>query len=75
MYVKQFITNIKNVKKKDTNTILDDSTKGALVGAGIGGGIGLVIGLVKRKNILLSVFIGSIVGAGISRVIKKKRIS
>lgn len=75
MYFKQFIDNIKDVKRKDTNTILNDTTKGALVGSAIGGSIGLVIGIAKRKNLLLSIFIGSVIGGSISTIIKKKRIS
>ena len=67
MYFKQYINQIGESKTKDSNKILADTTKGA----GIGGLVGILVGLARRKNIVLSAFIGSVVGAAISKAIKK----
>jgi hypothetical protein len=72
MYFKKFINDVDVLKKKDTTKILSESTKGALIGAGVGGAIGLVIGAFKKKNLLFSAMIGSVLGAGMSRAIKIK---
>jgi outer membrane lipoprotein SlyB len=72
MYFKKFINDTEILKAKDTTKILSESTKGALVGAGVGGTIGLAIGFVKKKNILFSVMLGSVLGAALSRSIKLK---
>ena len=73
MYVKNLITNITETKKKDTNTIITETTKGTLVGAGIGCAVGILIGLGRGKNLLFSGFIGSVIGGGISRVFLTKK--
>jgi hypothetical protein len=73
MYAKQFLNNIGQTKKKDSNTIISDATKGTMVGATIGAGIGLFIGFGRKQNLLLSAFIGSVVGATISRVFINKK--
>ena len=73
MYFKKFINETKVLKSKDTTKILSESTKGALVGAGIGGAIGITIGIIKKKNILFSAMVGSVLGAGLSRAIKSKK--
>lgn len=67
MYVKKFLTDIKDIKSKDTNTIITETTKGTIVGAGLGAGVGLVVGLARRRNIVFSIFIGSVIGGSISR--------
>ena len=67
MYAKNFLNEIGETKRKDTNTIITETTKGTIVGAGIGAGIGLVVGFSRKKNISLSIFIGSVIGGAISR--------
>jgi len=71
MYAKNFLKVIGETKAKDTNTIISEQTKGTIVGAGIGGGIGLFIGFGRKKNLLLSAFIGAVIGGAISRVFIK----
>ena len=73
MYYKKFITNVKDTKSKDTNTILTETTKGTLTGAAIGAGFGVIIALGRGKNLLISGFIGSVIGAGISRIFLTKK--
>ena len=72
MYAKDFLDKISDTKKKNASGVLNETTKNAMVGASVGGGIGLLIGMVKKQNFLLSIFIGSIIGAGVSTIIKKK---
>lgn len=71
MYAKQFISSVDNVKKKDTNSIITETTKGTMVGAAIGAGIGLFIGFGRGKSLLMSGFVGAVVGGAISRVFIK----
>ncbi len=73
MYAKEFLKAVGENKKKDNATILNDVTKGTMVGAAIGAGVGLFIGFSRHKNLLLSAFIGSVIGGGISRafIVKK----
>jgi uncharacterized protein YcfJ len=72
MYAKDFLNNIKETKSKDSNAIVSDLTKGTLIGSSIGGGVGLFIGFSRNKNLLVSGFIGALVGGLISRVLIKK---
>ena len=72
MYAKRFLNTIGEAKQKDVNSIISDSTKGTMVGASIGAGIGLFIGFGRQKNLLMSAFIGAILGGAISRVFIKK---
>jgi uncharacterized protein YcfJ len=73
MYAKDFLNNIGETKKKDNATIINDITKGTVVGALIGAGVGLYIGFSRHKNLLLSSFIGSVIGGGISRAFILKK--
>jgi uncharacterized membrane protein YeaQ/YmgE (transglycosylase-associated protein family) len=70
---KNYINNVGKTKKKDTNTILTESTKGTMVGAMVGAGVGLFIGFGRKQNLLLSAFIGSVIGASISQVFINKK--
>lgn len=71
MYAKRFLKAIGDTKSKDTNTIITETTKGTMVGASIGAGIGLFIGFGRDKNLLMSAFIGAVIGGGISRIFIK----
>jgi uncharacterized protein YcfJ len=73
MYAKNFLDQISEVKKKDTNTVISDATKGTVVGSTIGGGIGLLIGFSKDKNLLLCGFVGAVMGGLISRIFITKK--
>lgn len=67
-YAKKYLNAIDDIKAKDTNTILSESTKGVLNGATIGAGAGLLVGFAKKQNLLLAAFVGSIIGGIVSRV-------
>ena len=73
MYAKKFLKTIGETKAKDTNTVLSDATKGTMVGATIGAGVGLFIGFGRKKNLLMSAFVGAVIGGAISRafIVKK----
>jgi uncharacterized membrane protein YeaQ/YmgE (transglycosylase-associated protein family) len=42
-----------------------------MVGAAIGGGVGLMIGFGRDKNLLMSAFIGAVIGGAISKIFIK----
>lgn len=71
MYAKNFLKSVEGTKKKDTNTVITETTKGTMVGAAIGAGIGVFIGFGRDKNLLMSGFIGALIGGGISRIFIK----
>lgn len=73
MYAKNFINTIKEEKSKDTTTILNDLTKGTMTGAAIGAGIGIYIGFSKNKSLLMTGFLGAILGGAISRIFIVKK--
>jgi len=73
MYAKKFLNNIGEIKNKDTNTIISESTKGVIVGASIGGMVGLLIGFGRKQNLILSAFIGSVIGGSISKIFITKK--
>lgn len=73
MYAKKFLNQVGEVKSKDTSTILNDMTKGTVVGAAIGAGVGLFIGFGRKKNLLMSAFIGSVLGGGLTRLFIVKK--
>jgi|APCry1669188879_1035177.scaffolds.fasta_scaffold165395_2 uncharacterized protein YcfJ len=73
MYAKSFLNTVDEVKKKDTNTIITETTKGTMIGASIGAGIGLFIGFGKQKNLIMSTFIGAVLGGAISRIFITKK--
>lgn len=73
MYAKSFLNTVDEVKKKDTNTIITETTKGTMIGASIGAGIGLFIGFGKQKNLIMSAFLGAVLGGAISRIFITKK--
>ena len=73
MYAKKFLKVVGENKKKDTNMVLSDSLKGTMVGASVGAMIGLFIGVGRKKSLLMSGFIGALIGGAVSRafIVKK----
>lgn len=68
MYAKKFLNAVSDEKSKNTTTVINDLTKGTMTGAAIGAGIGLYIGFGRQKNLLMSAFLGAIMGGAISRI-------
>jgi hypothetical protein len=73
MYAKNFLNKVSEDKKKDANAIINDLTKGTMTGAAIGAGIGLYIGFGRQKNLLMSGFLGAILGGAVSRIFIVKK--
>jgi len=73
MYAKNFLNKVSEDKKKDTNAIINDLTRGTMTGAAIGAGIGLYIGFGRQKNLLMSGFLGAILGGAVSRIFIVKK--
>lgn len=73
MYAKSFLNSVDEVKAKDTNTIITETTKGTMIGAAIGASIGVFIGFGKEKNLVMSGFIGLVIGGAISRIFITKK--
>jgi hypothetical protein len=73
MYAKKFLNAVSEEKKKDSTTILNDLTKGTMTGAAIGAGIGIYIGFSRSKNLLMTGFLGAILGGAISRIFIVKK--
>jgi hypothetical protein len=68
MYAKKFLNAVSETKLKDTTSIINDLTKGTMTGAAIGAGIGIYIGFSKSKSLLVTGFLGAILGGAISRI-------
>jgi hypothetical protein len=73
MYAKNFLNKVSEDKSKDTNAIINDLTRGTMTGAAIGAGIGLYIGFGRQKNLLMSGFLGAILGGAVSRIFIVKK--
>lgn len=73
MYAKKFLNAVSEEKSKNTTTVINDLTKGTMTGAAIGAGIGLYIGFGRQKNLLMSGFLGAIMGGAISRIFITKK--
>ena len=73
MYAKKFLNAVSETKSKDTTSVINDLTKGTMTGAAIGAGVGIYIGFSRHKNILMSGFLGLILGGAISRIFIVKK--
>jgi hypothetical protein len=73
MYAKKFLNAVSETKSKDTTTIINDLTKGTMTGEAIGAGIGIYIGFSRSKNLLITGFLGAILGGAISRIFIVKK--
>jgi uncharacterized protein YcfJ len=73
MYAKEFLNTVDEVKAKDTNSVISETTKGTMIGAAIGASIGVFIGFGKEKNLVMSGFIGLMIGGAISRIFITKK--
>jgi uncharacterized protein YqgC (DUF456 family) len=73
MYAKDFLNKTISTANKDANTFLNEYAKGTMAGAAIGAGIGLFIGFGRQKNLLMSGFIGAVIGGAITRVFINKK--
>jgi hypothetical protein len=71
---KDFLDKAKKNKSQNENELLKDKSKAAVTGLAIGGLAGLYIGYSRKYNILISVFLGGLLGTLLTRAwIKPKK--
>ena len=71
MYFKNYLTQAQGIKKKSSEMIISESTKGAMTAAMVGAGVGLYVGYTREYNLLMSGFIGSLIGVVIAKAFIK----
>jgi len=64
---KDFLDKAKKNKSQNESELLKDKSKAAITGLAIGGIAGLYIGYTRKYNILISVFLGGLVGSLLTR--------
>ena len=72
---KDFLDKAKKNKSQSENELLKDKSKAAMTGLAIGGIAGLYVGYTRKYNILISVFLGGLIGSLVTRALlnpKKK---
>lgn len=70
---KDFLDKSKKNKSQSENELLKDKSKAAMTGLAIGGLAGLYVGYTRKYNILISVFLGGLVGTLITRALIKPK--
>lgn len=70
---KDFLDKASKNKSQNENELLKDKSKAALTGLAIGGLAGLYIGYTRKYNILISVFLGGLVGSLVTRALLKPK--
>ena len=70
---KDFLNKASGNKSSNESELLKDKSKAALTGLAIGGLAGLYVGYTRKYNILISVFLGGLVGSLITRALLKPK--
>jgi hypothetical protein len=70
---KDFLDKAKKNKSQNENELLKDKSKAAMTGLAIGGLAGLYFGYTRKYNILISVFLGGLVGSLLTRALLKPK--
>jgi|LauGreDrversion4_2_1035121.scaffolds.fasta_scaffold05180_6 LytS/YehU family sensor histidine kinase len=70
---KDFLDKAKKNKSQNESELLKDKSKAAITGLAIGGIAGLYIGYTRKYNILISVFLGGLVGSLLTRALLKPK--
>jgi hypothetical protein len=70
---KDFLDKAKKNKSQNENELLKDKSKAAVTGLAIGGLAGLYIGYSRKYNILISVFLGGLLGTLLTRALIKPK--
>jgi hypothetical protein len=73
LVAKDFLDKAKKNKSQNENELLKDKSKAAMTGLAIGGLAGLYIGYTRKYNILISVFLGGLVGSLLTRALLKPK--
>jgi hypothetical protein len=70
---KDFLDKAKKNKSQNENELLKDKSKAAMTGLAIGGIAGLYVGYTRKYNILISVFLGGLIGSLLTRALLKPK--
>mgnify|MGYP003568388118 CR=1 FL=1 len=70
---KDFLDKAKKNKSQNENELLKDKSKAAMTGLAIGGIAGLYVGYTRKYNILISVFLGGLIGSLVTRALLKPK--
>jgi hypothetical protein len=70
---KDFLDKAKKNKSQSENELLKDKSKAAMTGLAIGGIAGLYVGYTRKYNILISVFLGGLIGSLVTRALLKPK--
>ena len=70
---KDFLDKANKNKSQNETELLKDKSKAAMTGLAIGGLAGLYIGYTRKYNILISVFLGGLVGSLLTRALLKPK--
>ena len=73
LVAKDFLDKAKKNKSQNENELLKDKSKASMTGLAIGGLAGLYIGYTRKYNILISVFLGGLVGSLLTRALLKPK--
>lgn len=70
---KDFLDKAKKNKSQNENELLKDKSRAAMTGLAIGGIAGLYVGYTRKYNILISVFLGGLIGSLVTRALLKPK--
>lgn len=71
MYLKKYLNQTEEIKNKKADVVISENTKGSMTGAVIGAGVGLYVGYSRQYNLLMSGFVGSLIGVFVSKAFNK----
>lgn len=69
MYGKQLLERLKTESNTDENEYLMEKSRGTVTGTAVGALLGLFIGYKKKQSLVVSAFIGGLIGGLASRVL------
>jgi uncharacterized membrane protein (Fun14 family) len=70
---KDFLNKASKNKSQNESELIKDKSKAAVTGLAIGGLVGLYVGYTRKYNILISVFLGGLVGSLVTRALLKPK--
>jgi uncharacterized membrane protein len=73
MYAKAFLDKVKSSKNKTEDEWLVDKNKASMTGMVVGALLGVYIGYTRKYNLLLSTFIGGVVGSVATKILLKPK--
>ena len=70
---KDFLNKASKNTSQNESELIKDKSKAAVTGLAIGGLVGLYVGYTRKYNILISVFLGGLVGSLVTRALLKPK--